>query len=31
VSLCELTGRTLTSRFGYYGDPPVTIHLSAYL
>ena len=31
VSLCELTGRTLTSRYGYYGDEPVTIHLSAYL
>jgi hypothetical protein len=31
VSLCELTGRTLTSRFGYYGDEPVTIHLDAYL
>lgn len=31
VSLCELTGRTLTSRFGYYGDQPVTIRLSAYL
>jgi hypothetical protein len=31
VSLCELTARTLTSRFGYYGDEPVTIHLDAYL
>ena len=31
VSLCELTGRTLTSRFGYDGDAPVAIHLSAYL
>ena len=27
VTLCELTSRTFTSRFGYYGDPPVTIHL----
>ncbi|HYW85671.1 MAG TPA: carcinine hydrolase/isopenicillin-N N-acyltransferase family protein [Spirochaetia bacterium] len=31
VSLCELTGRTLTSRFGYYGDEPVTIHLGAFV
>jgi hypothetical protein len=31
VSLCELTGRTLTSLFGYHGDEPLTIHLSAYL
>ncbi len=27
VTLCELTARTLTSLFGYYGDEPVTIHL----
>ncbi len=31
VSLCELTGRTLTSLFGYYGDAPVTIRLGAYV
>jgi hypothetical protein len=31
VSLCELTGRTLTSLFGYYGDEPVTIHLNEYV
>ena len=32
VSLCELTGRTLTSRFGYYGDEPVDlIHLGAFV
>jgi hypothetical protein len=27
VTLCELTSRTFTSLFGYYGDAPVTIHL----
>jgi hypothetical protein len=27
VTLCELTTRTFTSLFGYYGDLPVTIHL----
>ena len=27
VTLCELTSRTFTSLFGYYGDQPVTIHL----
>jgi hypothetical protein len=31
VSLCELTGRTLTSLFGYYGDEPITIHVSEYV
>jgi len=31
VTLCELTSRTFTSLFGYYGDPPVTIHLQNYL
>jgi hypothetical protein len=31
VTLCELTSRTLTSLFGYYGDEPVTIHLVNYL
>jgi hypothetical protein len=31
VTLCELTGRSLTSRFGYYGDAPLTIRLGAYL
>ncbi len=31
VTLCELTGRTLTSLFGYYGDEAVTISLSRYL
>jgi hypothetical protein len=30
VSLCELRGLTMTSRFGYYGDEPVTIHLGNY-
>jgi hypothetical protein len=30
VTLCELTGLTLTSRFGYYGDEPVTITLRRY-
>jgi hypothetical protein len=27
VTLCELTSRSFTSLFGYYGDEPVTIHL----
>jgi hypothetical protein len=31
VSLCELTSGTMTSRFGYYGDPPVRITLASYL
>jgi hypothetical protein len=31
VTLCELTARTITSRFGYYGDEPVTLHLDSYL
>ncbi len=31
VTLCELTSRTMTSRFGYYGDPPVTIHLRPFM
>ena len=31
VSLCDLTGRTLKSLFGYYGDDPVTITLPNYL
>jgi hypothetical protein len=31
VTLCELTERGMTSRFGYYGDDPVTIHLGRYL
>ena len=30
VSLCELRGLTMTSRFGYYGDEPITIHLGNY-
>jgi hypothetical protein len=30
VTLCELTSRTFTSLFGYYGDQPVTIHLRNY-
>ena len=30
VTLCELTSRTFTSLFGYYGDEPVTIHLKNY-
>jgi hypothetical protein len=30
VTLCELTTRTFTSLFGYYGDAPVTIHLRNY-
>ena len=30
VTLCELTSRTFTSLFGYYGDQPVTIHLQNY-
>jgi hypothetical protein len=31
VTLCELTRLSFTTRFGYYGDPPVTLHLDAYL
>ncbi|HTX73686.1 MAG TPA: carcinine hydrolase/isopenicillin-N N-acyltransferase family protein [Rectinemataceae bacterium] len=31
VSLCELTGRSMKSLFGYYGDSPVTISLMKYL
>ncbi len=31
VTLCELTGRTMKSLFGYYGDEPVTIHLRDYI
>ncbi len=31
VNLCELTGRTMKSLFGYYGDNPVTITLPRYL
>jgi hypothetical protein len=31
VTLCELTGRTMTSRFGRYGDEPVTLRLGHYL
>ncbi len=31
VTLCELTTRTFTSRFGYYGDAPVTIHLARFV
>lgn len=31
VTLCELTGKTMKSLFGYYGDSPVTIHLAGYL
>jgi hypothetical protein len=30
VTLCELSSRTFTSLFGYYGDQPVTIHLQNY-
>jgi hypothetical protein len=30
VTLSELTSRTFTSLFGYYGDEPVTIHLGNY-
>jgi hypothetical protein len=30
VTLCELTTRTFTSLFGYYGDDPVTVHLGNY-
>jgi hypothetical protein len=30
VSLCELTGKKMTSLFGYYGDKPVTINLLRY-
>jgi hypothetical protein len=30
VTLCELTSRTFTSLFGYYGDEPVSIHLRNY-
>jgi hypothetical protein len=31
VTLCELTSRTLTTLYGYYGDPPVTLHLDSFL
>jgi hypothetical protein len=31
VTLCELTGLSFRTRFGYYGDAPVTLHLGAYL
>ncbi|HET6451885.1 MAG TPA: carcinine hydrolase/isopenicillin-N N-acyltransferase family protein, partial [Spirochaetia bacterium] len=31
VTLCELTGRTFKSLFGYYGDEPVSIHLNSYI
>ena len=31
VSLCELRGLAMTSRFGYYGDEPVSLHLGNYL
>ena len=31
VSLCELRSRVMTSRFGYYGDEPVSLHLDNYL
>jgi hypothetical protein len=31
VTLCELVERTMTCRFGYYGDEPVTIHLGRYV
>jgi hypothetical protein len=31
VSLCELTGRTIKSLFGYYADEPVVMHLMDYL
>jgi hypothetical protein len=31
VSLCELSGRSIKSLFGYYGDAPVTLHLMSYL
>jgi hypothetical protein len=30
VSLCELSSATLTSLFGYYGDPPLTMRLRNY-
>ncbi len=31
VTLCELTSRSFTTRYGYYGDPPVSIHLRPYM
>lgn len=31
ITLCELTGVSLKSLFGYYGDEPVTVHLRRYL
>ncbi|MGA2975559.1 MAG: carcinine hydrolase/isopenicillin-N N-acyltransferase family protein [Spirochaetia bacterium] len=31
VTLCELTSRTFTTRFGYYGDPPLTLHLLPFM
>ena len=31
VSLCELTGLSFTTRFGCYGDPPITLHLGPFL
>jgi hypothetical protein len=30
VTLCELTSRTLTTLYGYYGDAPVTLHLDSF-
>jgi hypothetical protein len=31
VTLCELTRLSFTTRFGFYGDPPVTLHLAPFL
>jgi hypothetical protein len=31
VTLCELSGLTMKSRFGYYGDQTVSLHLGTYL
>ena len=31
VTLCDLTGRSMKSLFGYYGDEPVTIHVGGYI
>lgn len=31
ITLCELTGRSMKSLFGYYGDQPVTITLGHYV
>ena len=31
VSLCELTGLSFTTRFGYYGELPITLRLGPFL